>query len=77
LIGATTLSLVAALAFTIPSIHEVSAKECISNDGDNNNDENNNSNDDSTTCANQHGSKGHSATTAKDLTPFRLPIPFP
>jgi hypothetical protein len=72
LIAATTLSSVAVVA--ILYAHEVTAKECNSNDDHN---KENNSNDDSKTCANGQGSKNHYATATKDSTPFIFSLPFP
>jgi hypothetical protein len=78
LIAATALSLV---GITVNPIYNASAKECGDNSYSKTNDENNNDNGgtDSTTCTDKKDSNDHehSATTAKDSTPFRLPMPFP
>jgi hypothetical protein len=80
LIAGTILSLV---GIAIIPTYEADAKEC--NNGDkktnDNNDKNNKGNDDtadSTACTDKKDSNDHeNSATAKDTTPFFLPIPFP
>jgi hypothetical protein len=77
LIAGTILSLV---GIAIIPTYEADAKEC--NNGDkktnDNNDKNNKGNDDSTACTDKKDSNDHeNSATAKDTTPFLLPIPFP
>jgi hypothetical protein len=73
---------------TISCVHEVAAKECISDNKDVNNEKNNNkSNDDSTiSCADQQQQEqqqrqaksiDHSSTATKNKVPLVFSLPFP